>query len=77
MVHNSGIIGICPAKLGVDKFNPYEQLYSAIPEVPVIPGEFGPEELGLGNGEGMEEEEPMSNSILLIPSNFLILDMLP
>ena len=45
------------AKLGVDKFNPYESLYEAIPSVPVIPGEFGPGELGLGgNGEPAEEE---------------------
>ena len=47
------------AKLGVDKFNPYEALYEAIPGVPVIPGEFGPEELGLGANGGMPEEEMM------------------
>lgn len=44
------------AKLGVDKFNPYEQLYGVIPEVPIIPGEFGPEELGIGAGEPEEEQ---------------------
>jgi hypothetical protein len=44
------------AKIGVDKFNPYQELLGVIPEVPIIPGEFGPEELGLGpEGPGPEE----------------------
>ena len=54
------------AKIGVDKFNPYEELLGVVPEVPIVPGEFGPEELGLGAPEGPEEmgmgmppEEPM------------------
>jgi hypothetical protein len=48
------------AKLGVDKFNPYEAIQGVIPEVPFIPEEFGPEELGLGAGpEAMGPEAGM------------------
>lgn len=48
------------AKVGVDKFNPYQFAQDVIPEVPFIPEELGPEALGLGPGEMPPEEMGMA-----------------